>query len=375
MMMTIKQWMRKHCFFLALLVSTFLVLIACLPQEPATQPPELRSDRPRVLITTDINIGQGDPDDRQSMAHLLMYADEVNIRGIIPHRFLAGGVKATMLAIDAYEQDYNDTNTRYKSLGYPAPDALRATVARHPRAARRLLIREAQQATADDPLYVLVWGNMRTLRDALLKKPAIADRLRVLSIGTHLRSPWDNACHEQNWNGSGREEIYSDPRFNHLWWIENDWTFEGMFQGDAPQELLEQLKGYGALGRNIWDVVQPFEWARYFRAGDTPSLLYVLDPNHSRDKPTQGSWAGQFYQPFPETRPNYYTDIHGGNAWDYQDPCRTWTLAQTVYKARVQTLLDRRPMMYEALITKLNRLYNQTSADERFSPGAEAFHP
>jgi hypothetical protein len=295
------------------------------------------------------------------MAHLLMYADEVNIRGIIPHRLQAGGVKATMLAIDAYEQDYNNPANQYKALDYPPPDALRATIAQSGQAARRMLIQEAKQATADDPLYVLVWGNMQVLRDALMEEPAIADHLRVLSIGTHIRSPRDNPCYEENWNGAGRQDIYTDPRFQNLWWVESDWTFEGMFMGDEPENLLKQLKGYGALGQHIWDVVQPVKWAHYFRAGDTPSLLYVLDPNHSLDNPTEGSWAGKFYQPFPEARPNYYTDVNGGLEWDYDNPCRTWANAKAVHKARVQTLLDRRPEMYEALTTKLNRLYGRTS--------------
>jgi len=361
-MMSTMRWARKPLGFVVLLFATLLLLTACMaPKSDVPLPQEaIRSDRPRVLVTTDINIDRGDLDDRQSMAHLLMYADEVNLRGIIPYRFNAGGVEATLAAMDAYEQDYQDPKTQYSALGYPTPDALRSLIARNPRSARRLLLHEAQQASPKDPLYVLVWGDMQILREALQAEPAIADHLRVLSIGTHLKSPRANDCTEKNWNSGGRDDIYTDERFHHLWWVENDWTFEGMFWGDEPGALLDRLKDYGALGHHIWDVVQPYDWAHYFRAGDTPSLLYVLDPNHDLDDPTQGSWAGQFYQPFPESRPHYYTDVNGGVAWDYEDACRTWDQVETVHKARIQTLLDRREGMYEAFSAKLDRLYGRS---------------
>lgn len=37
--------------------------------------------KPRVIISTDI--GGDDPDDFQSMVHLLMYANELNIEGLV----------------------------------------------------------------------------------------------------------------------------------------------------------------------------------------------------------------------------------------------------------------------------------------------------
>ncbi|MFW5759856.1 MAG: hypothetical protein ACOCXH_02615 [Cyclobacteriaceae bacterium] len=45
------------------------------------------------------------------------------------------------------------------------------------------------------------------------------------------------------------------------------------------------------------------EWPQYFRVGDTPSVLYVIDPEHDIDGPTESSWAGKFKQPFPQMRP------------------------------------------------------------------------
>ena len=42
------------------------------------------------------------------------------------------------------------------------------------------------------------------------------------------------------------EEIVEDPRFRDLWWVEIDWTYNGMFVGEEPAEMLQQVKAYGA---------------------------------------------------------------------------------------------------------------------------------
>ena len=105
------------------------------------------------------------------------------------------------------------------------------------------------------------------------------------------------------------------------------------------------------------EVVKNQDWAQYFRVGDTPSVLYLLDPNHDRADPTRSSWAGKFVKPFPEIRPNYFTDDHGFVEWDYTNPCATWPNHKQVREAAMKTLEDRRSEMYSALINKLIVLY------------------
>ena len=99
-------------------------------------------------------------------------------------------------------------------------------------------------------------------------------------------------------------------------------------------------------------------WADNFRAGDTPTVLYMIDPTHDLDDPTQSSWAGKYTRPFPETRPNYWIGITGGHDWDFQDPTKTWENASAVYQARVKTMLNERPEMYAALLSRVKKLYN-----------------
>ena len=61
--------------------------------------------KPRIIVSTDI--GGTDPDDNQSMIHLLMYSDKVLIEGLISSPSYGDGSKKEILRmIDLYEKDY-----------------------------------------------------------------------------------------------------------------------------------------------------------------------------------------------------------------------------------------------------------------------------
>lgn len=159
---------------------------------------------PRVFVFTDINISRGDPDDRQSLVHLLWYANELDIVSVVPDRWNAGGPEACRLAIEAYAEDYHRYG--FEEKGYPAVQTVRDWIASDEQDAIGRLHQAATEG--NDPLYVLVWGNMLTLRNALREHPEIADHIRVISIGTGLKyGPRDEVpgedCTVPNWNGPG----------------------------------------------------------------------------------------------------------------------------------------------------------------------------
>jgi hypothetical protein len=85
--------------------------------------------KPKVFVLTDINIAKGDPDDRQSMIHLLWYANELDIVGIVPDRWNAQGVEATEMALEAYKNDYLQFD--FESKGYPEVEDLRSLIAQN----------------------------------------------------------------------------------------------------------------------------------------------------------------------------------------------------------------------------------------------------
>jgi hypothetical protein len=144
-----------------------------------------------------------------------------------------------------------------------------------------------------------------------------------------------------------------------MWWLEINWTYNGMFTGDEPRSMFEKLSAYGAMGEHIEEVTASYPQYRYFRVGDTPSVLYVIDPRRDLDDPTRSSWAGRFERPFPDTRPHYFTDSSGPVDWDYSDPCRTWHNHEAVFHHARSTLEEERPGMYEALLRKLDHVYGR----------------
>lgn len=318
------------------------------------------SDKPRVFIFTDINLAGGDPDDRQSLVHLFWYADVLDIEGIVPDSWNRQGIEACLQTIDRYEQDYKGHG--WDALDFPAPVSLRTNVARDEQDAISRLRIAAFRTT--QPLYVLVWGQMKTLRKALDLHPELIERIRVFSIGTGRKyGPKDEVpgedCDVPNWNGKGRSGIYEDERFDDLWWIESNWTYNGMFVEPGPTEMFSKLAKYGQMGHQIQAVTADHPWAQYFRVGDTPSVLYVIDSKHDLDDPEASSWAGRYKRPFPVSRPNYYTDDCGALGWDYADPCKTWHLLEVMYAFNKSTLLEQREDMYQSLIKKLNSIYGK----------------
>lgn len=319
-----------------------------------------QSVKPQVFVFSDINIDQGDPDDRQSLVHLLWYANELDIRGIVPDRWNAQGMEASQLVVDAYALDYEQYDFAKKE--YPAPQQIRNLLASNTDDALTRFGQAAREASAENPLYVLVWGNMQNVGKALRAHAEHVDHLRLVTIGTGLKyGPKDEVagenCEEPNWNGPGRNKIFQDNRFDDMWWLEINWTYNGMFSGNEPKEMFDTLSTFGNMGNHLKFVTKNQEWAQYFRVGDTPSVLYIIDPGHDKEDPTQSSWAGKFKKPFLEKRPNYYTDDNGPVAWNYSDPCQTWHELQSMYAYNKSTLEAERPEMYDALLAKLDTLY------------------
>jgi hypothetical protein len=122
-----------------------------------------------------------------------------------------------------------------------------------------------------------------------------------------------------------------------------------MFPGDEPKKMLEAMTRYGQMGAYMKTIVTNFSWAQYFRAGDTPTVLYLIDKNHNKDLPEQGGWTGNFIKPFPETKPHYYTDASGNIPWDYLNPCNSWQHAH-IYELNRQAMLNKRAEVYKATL-------------------------
>jgi hypothetical protein len=243
----------------------------------------------RAIVSTDI--GGSDPDDYQSMVHLLVYADSLDLEGLISTH-PGGGKKAEILkVIDCYAHDY--ANLKTYSPRYPTPDALRAITKAgaatpigasgfgQPTEGSDWII---QCARRDDPrpLYVLVWGGIYDVAQALHDAPDILPKLRVYFIGG------------PNKQGSVNAYNYIEQTFPKLWIIEDNDTYRGWFVGgDQSGEwgnkefVTRHVAGRGALG----DFYAPLHEG-VLKMGDTPSVGWLL--HGVPTDPTQPGWGGRF---------------------------------------------------------------------------------
>ena len=254
----------------------------------------------RVIVSTDI--GGTDFDDYQSMVHLLLYADTIDLEGIISSPYGEGGKAHILEAIDAYESDYPLLKTH--SEKYPDADSLRRIVKQGaidtpgpigystPTEGSEWIITCARRNDSR-PLYVLIWGGIEDLAQALYDAPDILPKLRVYFIG----GP------NKKWTVNAYQYIAE----NHpdLWMIEANATYRGWFVGGNQSgqwgntEFVEKhIRDFGALGKYFYT-----KGAR-MKMGDSPSLTYLL--KGTPENPTQASWGGQFVRAWDRPHKVFY---------------------------------------------------------------------
>ncbi|MFW5743405.1 MAG: nucleoside hydrolase-like domain-containing protein [Spirochaetota bacterium] len=289
----------------------------------------------RVLVSTDLG---GDPDDTQSLIHLLHYSDILEIEGIVS---TAGpGSEPRVEEIDEWVRRVDLDYLRDRGFPELASEAdvlslLRqgAVAARAPGPdgatdGSRLIVERAMAPDPrglDRPLWVLMWGSMTDLAQALYDEPAIATRIRVNAIGS------SNTVNDP----SSRDFVYDGmaDRWPELWWIEDGVlpklshdTFRGYYQGGEQGGIWgnvafveEVIRGKGTtsrdrFGERLGDAMPVATWpAGTLKEGDTPTFTYLLSPVVGGvgdvDDPTAESWGGTFGRPAPERYPNYYCDL------------------------------------------------------------------
>lgn len=146
----------------------------------------LSAIKQRLIVTTDLGVGGGqggDPDDEQSMVHLLVTANEIDIEGIINGLAWLDrkiGFEKLNSIIDAYGEVL--PNLKVHADGYPSYEYLKSvTVLGQPKPrmvgigegkdspGSELIISVVDKAGDPRPVWLNMWGGANTIAQALWK--------------------------------------------------------------------------------------------------------------------------------------------------------------------------------------------------------------
>ncbi|HPR33237.1 MAG TPA: DUF1593 domain-containing protein [Prolixibacteraceae bacterium] len=266
----------------------------------------------RVIILTDI---EADPDDTQSLVRLLLYSNQIDIKGIVATTscWMTSDVhpESIQKVIDAYSKV--QPNLLKHEPGFPDAQTLSALVKRGLPNYGMKGVGDGMDSEGSDwiikvleedderPLWISTWGGVNTLAQALFKidktkskKEAdkLIAKLRVYTIsdqddsGTWIRnkfpglfyivSPGDDYG-SATWTG-----INSFIKGIDNTTISNSWIAENIQQG------------HGRLGAAYPDVAWGME-------GDTPAFLSLISNGlNNAERPEWGGWGGRYELYLPD---------------------------------------------------------------------------
>ncbi len=246
--------------------------------------------KPRILISTDI--GGTDPDDNQSMTHLLMYNDLFTIEGIVSSPSYGHGSKEEIFRmINLYEKDF--PKLKIHKRDFAEPDYLRSITKQGrlggapykgyqtPTEGSEWIIKCAKKKEPQS-LWILVWGGLDDLAQALHDEPEIQKKIKIYWIG----GP------NKKWSANSYSFIVEN--FPDLWFIEVNSSYYGFFSDNEVPDSIKSsdyydrfINGAGYLGKDFKNY-----YNGEIKMGDTPSLLYMMNGNP--ENPVRESWGGSF---------------------------------------------------------------------------------
>ena len=287
--------------------------------------PDGETLKPRLVVCTDIAPADVEPDDMESMVHLMAYADMFEIEALIMSvgwncdPYPKEWAQYLYRVIDAYEKDVKNLMKRSKQkkflsikqengrqrIGYwPSAEYLRNRAVMgserggikvigegNDSPGSQLLIRLADEEDPR-PIYVAGWGGANTLAQAIwrVKQARSAEELKAFVRKFRLYTITDQDMdynHRMDRARSShmwlRQEFQEDLQFI---WDEGTWQEQCELGKQNWHQHQQHIQTKGALGKEYPN----YKWGV---EGDTPSFLYVM-PNGLNDPedPLQAGWAG-----------------------------------------------------------------------------------
>ena len=284
-------------------------------------------EKPRVFVLTDIG---NEPDDQMSLTRFLLYANEMNVEGLVATTSTWQREKVHTDMIELVLGHYGEVqpNLLKHAAGYPTVAQLNALVAPglasygmaatgegKNTAGSDLLVKAIARSTdAAHPLFINLWGGANTLAQALkdLSQQQSAEQVKALTRNLVVYSISD-----QDDAGAWVREHYPDITYivdpssqNGEDYARATWTgISGdKYYRNAPGAdfttvsqhwLDENIRGKGPMGKGYLQYL-------FIMEGDTPAFLGLIRNGlNSERNPGWGGWGGRYIvrQPQHETHP------------------------------------------------------------------------
>lgn len=296
--------------------------------------------RQRLLVLTDMG---ADPDDEQSLVRLLLYANQIDIEGIVATTscWQQNRIRPDFIAriVDAYEKV--QPNLLKHESGYPSADDIRTVVKNGLPKYGMQGVGDGmdsegsdwiiQQLEKDDnrPLWISIWGGANTLAQALHK----LDRTRSAAETSRLISKLRvYTISDQDDSGAWMRKTFPDlfyivtpgDDYGQATWIAINSVYDGIENSSISNSWLAEniQQGHGPLGATYPDVSWGME-------GDTPAYLGLI-PNglNVPEKPNWGGWGGRYELSIPP-----FESIGEGGSVVTREPVTRpiWTNASDTY--------------------------------------------
>ena len=294
----------------------------------------------RVVILTDI---EADPDDTQSLVRLLLYSNQIDIKGLVATTSCWHRDRVDPESINEVIRAYAEVqpNLIKHEAGFPDAEALLMLVQQGlPKYGMRGVgdgkdsegsdwIIKVLEEKDERPLWISVWGGVNTLAQALYKikntkAEAVARRL-IAKLRVYTISDQDDSG---IWIRNNFPDLFyivsPGDHYGSATWTAINNFIKGINNEKISNSWIAQniQQDHGPLGAEYPDVAWGVE-------GDTPSFLSLIpnglnDPEH----PEWGGWGGR-YELY---KPDFALTKKGGSIVQITPETRKiWTNANDTY--------------------------------------------
>lgn len=317
------------------LIALVLVLAPTVPAYAQEAPPH------RLLVLTDM---EADPDDTQSLVRLLLYANEIDVEGIVAttsvHMKDRVHPESIERVLDAYEEVR--PNLLLHEEGYPTAASLRglvktglpmygmAGVGDDKDSEGSDWIIEVLERDDDRPLWVAAWGGPNTLAQALYRlretRPEAEVERLVAKLRVYTISDQDDSAIWMRTQFPDLFYVVSPGGYDTATWTGINAVVEGIDNTTISNAWLAEniQQGHGPLGAVYPDVAWGME-------GDTPTFLALIPNGLSvSERPDWGGWGGRYERYRPEDASLNRDGFTGGVPVE-PEPRPIWTNADDRY--------------------------------------------